>query len=293
MGGVRVTRVSTWARALKDLRRNMIADRASGLAAEIAFFAVLSLFPGLLIVAALLGSLDVLAGPAAAQRAEATVLDFLRNVLTDRAANLIRAVNDLFDRQRGSLVPWALLGNFWALSAGFATAIRALDLAYGVREKRPWWSVQVTALLLALGSVLMIAFLVAMMVVGPILGHGSVLAERLGLGAKFSFAWDWLRGPLSFALLTLWLATIYKLGPSHRAPWTRGLPGAVIAGVLALAASLGLRGYVNFAARLNQVFVVLGGGLSLLIWIYLLSLSLLAGGEVNAILAGRRGSPRR
>jgi len=271
----------------------MVADRASGLAAEIAFFAVLSLFPGLLIVAALVGSLDIVAGPAAAVRAEAAVLDFLRSVLTDRAASVIRAVRDLFDRQQGAVVSWAVLVNFWALAAGFATVIRALDLAYGLREKRSWWSVQLTALLLALGTVAMIALVVGMVVIGPFLGHGRSLAERLGLGGKFTFAWDWLRGPLSFAMLTLWLATIYRLGPNHRAPWARGLPGAVVAGLFAIFASLGLRLYVNAAAGINQIFVVLGGGLILLLWVYLLSLALLVGGEVNAILAGRRGPARR
>jgi len=110
---------------------------------------------------------------------------------------------------------------------------------------------------------------------------------------RLAVAWDWLRGPSSFALLTLWLATIYRLGPNHRAPWARGLPGAVVAGLFALLASLGLRLYVNVAAGFNQIFVALGGGLILLVWVYLLSLALLVGGEVNAILAGRRGPAKR
>jgi len=268
--------------------RRSYDDRVMGLAAESAFFAVLSLFPGLLLIAAALGSLDQLVGAAVAERSEVAVLTFLSRVLTDRASGVIEAVRDLFVRERGGVLTTALLIGLWALSRGFAAVIRALDLIYGLRERRSRILLIMTEIAFALGSVIMLVVVLAMVVVGPLLGHGQALADRLGMGSLFSFAWDWLRAPVAFALLVVWAATLYRLGPSHDASWTRCLPGALAAGVLWLMVSFGLRAYLLVVSTVNQVFGVLGGGLILLVWLYLLNLSLLAGGELNVVLNERR-----
>lgn len=263
------------------------AVRLGGLAAEMAFFAVLGLFPGLLVVAGLLGWLDSLAGGEAAGKAEAAAVAFLQDILTDRAAGVITAVRDLFERERGGVVLSALVVGLWAMSRGFAAAIRALDLAYGVEERRGWLDLTATALALALGSSVMAALVLLMFGVGPLLGHGGDLAARLGMGPAFSFAWDWLRGPFTLALLVAWIAAIYRFGPNHRAGWRQGLPGAAAAGAMWMLLSFGFRVYLGLAAGANRVFGVLGGGLILLVACYLFSLALLIGGELNAALRRR------
>jgi membrane protein len=270
-----------------QLVRKSASDRLLGLAAESAFFAVLSVFPGLLLIAAALGSLDSLVGAAVAERSEAVVLEFLSHVLTDRAAGVTETVRDLFVQERGGVLTTALLGGLWVLSRGFAAVIRALDLIYGLRERRSWFRLLFTQLCFALGSVIMLAVVLAMVVVGPFLGHGQLLAERHGLGHLFSFAWDWLRAPVAFALLVVWAATLYRLGPSHLAPWTRGLPGALTAGLLWLLVTFGFRVYLSMVASVNEVFGLLGGGLILLVWLYLLSFALFIGGQLNVVLIDR------
>jgi membrane protein len=276
---------------LVRVARRAAAHRLTGRAAEIAFFAVLSLFPGLLLLAGGLGSLDALVGYEVARRSQEAVLALLGRVLTDRASGVLAAVSDLFERSHGRLLTGAALAALWALSRGFDTVIRALDRAYTVGAPRTWMRRRLIALAFSCGTVAMLIVVLAMLVVGPLFGHGQHLASRLGWGPAFSFAWDWLRAPLAFALLAVWAAALYRWAPGHGAPPGRVLPGALTAATLWLLVSLGLRVYLRRAGEINQVFGALGGGLILLVWLYLLGLTLLLGGEINAVIARRDLDP--
>jgi len=264
-------------------------DRITGLAAEVTFFAVLSLFPGLLLFAAAVGWFETLLGHDVASRSKTAVLEFLGTILTERASPTIDAVRALFEGQGGRLLTTAALIAFWTLSTGFAALIRALDQIYGLVERRSWLNVRLTAFVLAVGTVLILIVVVISVVVGPLLGDGQALAGRIGMGEYFSFVWDWLRAPIAFALLVLWATTIFHLGPdrSSRAAWAHDLPGGLLAAVLLLVVSYGFNVYLRVASALDQVLGVLGGGLLLMIWLYFLSLAMLAGGELNSVLRAR------
>jgi membrane protein len=265
-------------------------NRLTGLAAEVTYFAVLSLFPGLLIVASALGYLETIVGHDLAERSQGAVIEFLQKVLTERGSLVIQAVRDLFTRDSSGILTAAALIAFYTLSSGFAAVIRALDLIHGVAERRSWLHIRLTAFVLAIGSIVMLAVILVAWVVGPLLGSGLRIAERIDLGDAFPFFWDWMRPPLALALIAFWLTTLYHLAPyrGRGRSWLGELPGGLLASVLLLAVSYGFSFYLGLAAAGNQVLGVLGGGLILMVWFYLMSLVLLLGGELNAILAARR-----
>jgi membrane protein len=268
-------------------------DRVDGLAAEFAFFGVLSTFPALLVVAALLGSLERLVGHDLASRSEALLLDAMDQVLTSRAAGLRDAVHELFARPSRGIAVLATATALVGLSRAWAVVIRALDVAYQVEEGRTWLRQRLLGLVLALGSVLLIVLGLGVIVVGPLLGPGAVLADRLGLGRQAALAWTWLRWPVAFAALVAWAATVYHLAPGRTFRWREALPGAVAAAVLWLLASGGFSLYVRVAAGANRVLGTLGGGLIGVLWLYLLSLILLVGGELNGVLHRDRQAERQ
>ena len=271
---------------VNELRREVVQDRVTGLAAEIAFFGVLSIFPGLLIVTAALGSLDALVGSDLAMESKRQIVDFLNLILTSQAQGAIDAVEELFEEGSNGILTLATVTALVGLSRSFAVVIGALNLAYDSGEDRPWVSRRVLGLLLSLGTVLMAVLMLVMIVVGPFFGKGSEFAATFGLGDAWAFAWGFLRWPVSFLMLVAWATTLFHLGPCRKdRAWRKDVPGAVVTAVLWLLVSLGLNIYLNVAAGANPVFGVLGGGLILLIWLYLLSLSLLIGGEINPIIA--------
>jgi len=264
-------------------------DRVLGLAAETAFFGVLSLFPGLLMIAAALGSLDGIIGANLAASVEDQVLKFLHLVLTDQAAGAVTTVQQLFERQQGGVLTFAFLLALVTLSGAFAALVSSLNVVYGVPESRSWWFRRYLGIVLADGTVLLGAVVLAIVVVGPLFGRGHRIARALGLGDHDLIpGWGWLRWPVLVVVLVAWATTLCHVAPSRRTAWRRDLPGGMVAAALWLLASYGFNLYLRLVVRGNPVFGALGGGLIVMSWLYLLSLSMVLGGEINAMVLRRR-----
>lgn len=272
--------------ALRALKENAVRDRVTGLAAEIAFFGVLAIFPGLLMMTAALGTAETLVGSNLAIQSKRRIVEFLDLILTDEAAGAIGAVESLFEQTRPSLLTVASFFALVGLSRSFGVVVGALNLAYGGSEKRSWLRRRLLGLGLSLGTLLLVLVTLILVVVGPLFGRGPEIAEIFGLDTAFVVAWSVLRWPVAFLMLVAWAATLFHLAPCKPLPrWRNELPGAVFTSVLWLVVSLGLNIYLRLAADANPVFGVLGGGLILLVWLYLLSVALLLGGELNPIVA--------
>lgn len=259
-------------------------DRVAGLAAEIAFFAVLSLFPALLIAAGLLSYLEALVGAEVAARTETRVVDALGLVLTERGEPVLDSVRAVFEGEYGGLLTIAALGALVTLSGAWAVVVQALNLAYDSDEHRPWLRRRLLGLGLGLMTVLIVVVALAVVVVGPLLGRGTDVADVVGLGGAFEYFWDLARLPVLALVLVGWLALVFHLAPNRRTPWRAALPGAVATTVLWLAASGGFGLYLRTIGEGNPLLGVFGGGIVVLTWVYLLALALLLGGELNALL---------
>lgn len=280
--------------AVVDVTRSMVRewrdDRVGGLAAEIAFFGILSLFPALLAVAAALGSLEAIAGGEFAARAQEEVLGFLRRVLTDEASGTVDAIEELFTESNPGVLSTGVAVALWSASRGFTALIRALDIVYDLDEHRGWIRMKLLALAIAVCSILAAAATMTMLVLGPLLGTGREVAEALGLGDSFATWWDLARWPTALVVLIAWASAVFHFAPNHtRSPWRWDLPGAVLTAVAWSLVSLGLRAYLVVGTGGNNVFGTLGGGLIVLLWLYLLGVGLLLGGELNSVIAHRHG----
>jgi membrane protein len=263
--------------------------RVTGLAAEVAFYAVLSVFPAILALASALGWIDRVIGEDAADRVREGLIDALNDALGTDAGPIVAAVEALFAEPSAGLFGIGLVFATYTASRGFNALIRALDVVYDVPETRGLVRTRGLALLLAGGSLLVGAIVLAMVVVGPLFGVGAELAERTGTGTLFSTLWTWARPPLLVLALIAWAATMFHLAPNHTTPWRADLPGAVVTMVLWLLGAAGFRIYLELASDdTNALLGALGGALTLLLWLYVMGLALLLGAEVNAQLARRR-----
>ncbi len=271
-----------------EIRRDWGAKRIGGLSAEIAFFALLGLFPAIIVFAALLGSLDVLIGRTAAADTEAWLLEQIINTFGDQNT-LGGTVADLFDRSNARVVTVGIAVAAYAASRGFVAVVRALNVCRGHQGTRSWLSTRVVGLGLTFFTLVVAAAVAAMVVVGPLLGGGSEFADRLGAGRLFSTAWDWLRWPVVVVAVVAWAATVYRVAPLHKLRWRYEVPGALLATGWWLVTSGGFSAYLQLASSgVNAVFGLLGGALSLLLWLYLLAMGLLAGAELNSLLDRHR-----
>ncbi|WP_164704596.1 YihY/virulence factor BrkB family protein [Blastococcus litoris] len=284
--GWRTTARACW-RFLEAYAAEINRDRLLGLAAEAAFFAILALFPALLVAVSILSLLDVLVGADVAQRVQENVVSSLDVVFTDAASGVVESVEGLFDQARGELFTVAVAGALVSLSGAFAVVINALNIAYDTVERRSWIRRRLLGLGMGACTTVVAALSLTVLVVGPFLGRGRALADVVGLGGAFAFTWDVLRYPVLVAGLVVWAAALFHFAPNGRTPWRETLPGAVLTTVLWLLATTGFHFYLRIAAAGNPVTGAFGGGVIVMTWAYLLSLALMLGGELNATLHPR------
>lgn len=278
--------VSWFVRLVIEVIHKADRDRMLGMAAETAFFGVLTLFPALLVVAAVLGQLSIIIGDENARRVEQSVLDFLDTLLTDQASGAVQTVRNLFDASSNTLTVALLLALF-SLSTAFATLINTVNITCDVPETRGWWRRRWLGLLLGVGTVLTGAIAVTLLVVGPLFAAQDILS-RAGLSQGYELARQYLSYPVAFVALVLWATTMDHLAPARRSRWRYDLPGGFLTALLWLAASYGLNLYLKYFVSSSPIFGALGGGLILMTWFYLLCVALLSGSELNAILLARR-----
>lgn len=273
------------ARLIGDLIRKADRDRLLGLAGENAFMAVLTTFPILIVVAAVLGQLSAVIGQANAMRVEESVLNFLQDLLTDSAEPAIETARNLFNTSGGALTLASVLA-LGSLAQAFASILNTVTLVYDVNDTRGWWYRRWLGLLIGIGSVLTLVLVVTLVVIGPLFAASDPV-QRFGLDAEYAALASYLRWPIALVALIAWAMTLFHFCPDRAGPWRRGLPGALLTAVLWLGASALFNLYLDVALGASPVFASLGGGLIVMTWLYLLCLGLLIGANLNAILLAR------
>lgn len=258
---------------VRRLVARSIADRVTGLAAEVAFWSLLSVVPAALVFAALVGLAQSVLGTDVATRAEDRVVSVLDEALGPGGDGLVRSVEDLFAQANPGLLSVALLLALWTGSRVVAAMTNALDVIAGVRHRRSWPLRRLLGVGLGLGSLVVVAALLVVLVIVP-LGSG-VVAGVVTVVA-------------STVVVVLWLAVLYSVAGSHRRRWRDQLVGAAVAAALVVVFTVGFRFYLAVQAD-NVVVFGLGGVLVALLWLYLLGLALLIGAEVNVGMHETRG----
>ena len=260
---------------VQRLASRAIADRVTGLAAELAFWSLLSLVPIALVFTALLGLVQTVFGAEVASRAESRVVDALNEALGPGGDGVVRAVEGLFDGTSPGLLSVAILLALWTGSRVTAAVTNALDVIGGSRDRRSWLVRRLWGVVLGVGSLVVLTGVIVVLIVLPFGGTtaGGILADVLAAG-----------------VVVLWVAAILGLAPSRRRPFVAQLRGAALAAVLVVVFTLGFRIYLAVQAD-NVVVFGLGGVLVALLWLYLMGLALLVGAEANEVWAAGADEP--
>jgi membrane protein len=254
--------------------RETQADNGLGLAAQLAYYFFLALFPALLFLIALAGFLPV--GDAVGR-----VVNALQGVAPPDVLEIIRTqLEQITSTSSGGILTFGFVAALWSSSAAMVAIIDALNRAYDVEDARPWWKQRLTAILLTVGVALFILVSFGLVVAGPQLAE--YLASRLGLGTAFEWSWKILQWPVVFALIVTGVGLIYYFAPDVEQDYVWITPGALVATLLWLLGSLAFRFYVvNFGAY-NETYGAIGGVMVLLTWLYLTGLAIIIGAEMNA-----------
>lgn len=277
--------------------------RVMGLAAEMTYYVLLSVFPMIAALGASLGFAERLFGAEqtlAMEQAILSALDlvFSAEVTADVVAPLVQG---LLQEERAGFALGSFAISLFFASRIFRSAIDTLDAAYNVEERRGTVQLWSLGLLFAVASIITMIVVLAMVVVGPLLGGARAIALWLRLGDAFEWAWAIARWPVVFLIATGFLSLLYRFGPNVRATWRESLPGAVLGMLALILVAIGFRAYISATGldapeiqgaddAVTTVAQAFGALLAGLLWCWLSAMVLLTGGVINAELSRLRGT---
>jgi membrane protein len=270
--GVRTT---AW-RLVRDTAVAAFRYRVTGLAAEAAFFALLSLPPLILGLIGTMGHFRGALGEPTVNEIRAWMLEQARTVLTGPAVTTVvePLIDDVIRGGGVDIVSLSFLISLWAGSRALNVYVDTITIAYGLSGIRGVIRTRLRSFCLYLVGLLMMLVVIPLLVAGPTLvreavpGSGEVVAL--------------LYWPVVVTVSILFLATLYHLSVPARTAWWREVPGAVIALVIWLLGSLLLRVYLAGSLSGVSVYGSLAASIAILGWLYVAALAVLIGAALNA-----------
>lgn len=267
-------------RAVNDFRRNNMTN----IAAALAYFAFLAI-PSTLLIA--VGVFSLLAGP----HAVTTVIGKLHGIVPGQAASLLESSLRNMTQHRGSSVAVVAVGSvlaLWSLTGAMQNLMWALNIAYGRAERRGFVRRRVTALGMVVFALIAFALAFGVLVLGPQLSTWA--GDAIGARSVVKVIWYAAEWPLLVGGLLVAFAGFMYLGPSVEHPRWRVLSlGSVVAVAAWLAASAAFAFYVSRFGSYNKTWGALAAVVVMLTWLWLSSVALLLGAEVNAEVERSRG----
>ncbi|QAA35014.1 YihY/virulence factor BrkB family protein [Clostridium manihotivorum] len=259
----------------KILIKKVIEDDIFALASQLAYNLILSFFPFLMFIMTIVGMSNL---------SSEQVLSSLSLILPVSAFELIKStVVEVVEVQQKNLLWISLLLALWTSSSGFSGVIKGLNKAYEVKESRSYIKVTSIAIMCTIVFALMIVITLFLMVFGDLIGH--FLMARFPFDEAIKFVWDMVRFIVMISIMILVFAALYHFTPNRKLGWSEVLPGAVVSTIGWLAVSYIFSYYVNNFSNYSRFYGSLGAVFILMTWLFLTSLILLLGGEINAVLA--------
>ena len=264
-------------------------DDVFGRAAQLSYYFLLALFPLLIFLTSVVGL--VIGSESSIQQ---SLFGYLSQVMPPAAFQLIEStIREVTMASNGSKLSFGILAALWAASNGMGAITEALNVAYDVKERRPWWKQRLTAIGLTISlSILIITALVIVLAGSRI---ADFVAANYALGSVFTLAWKVLQWPIVLAAMLFAFAMIYYFAPNVREQkWVWITPGSVLGVVLWLLVSSGFRLYLEYFDSYSKTYGSLGAVIILMLWLYFTGASVLIGGEVNAEIehaAAEAGAP--
>jgi membrane protein len=277
MGRLARLRVSaSWRDIIKATIAEIGDDNCIGLAAQLAFYFFLALFPALLFLVALIGYLPV-------EDALASLLAALGTVAPNEVLRVIREqLTEISSGSHVGILTVGILGAVWSSSAAMVAIIDALNHAFDVSEWRSWWKRRLLAMALTMAlSVFIIVSLISLLVGPDVVGW---IAAIFGLDSVVATIWAVMRWPVSVMLIVLGVDLVYFFAPNRRVEWVWITPGSLVATGLWILGSLAFKVYVTRFGDYNATYGAIGGVMVLLLWFYVSGLAILVGAELNGVI---------
>ena len=269
--------VATLGQTVKRVGR----QRLPSLASEMAFNAMLGLFPGILVLLTAIGLSPSL------RDTFVSLAERLSQLAPEEVLTIIQNfVNEISNSQNRGLFSVSSIFAIWAFSGAISAAMRALDQIHQVplAAARPFWKAKLISILLTIGTILLLIMACGLVFVSDLVIRNVASQSGEAVGSWVLSVWRLFSWPMALGIVSLAFALVYRFGPSRWIPGKPLLPGAMLA-ALSWATISGLfRLYVSHFGNYNKVYGAVGTVIVLLLWLQLSSLVMLIGDQLNVVV---------
>ena len=268
----------SWGDTLKRTLSEFKEDKLNHWGAALTYYAVLSLFPALLVMVSLVG---LIADPA---RVTKVLTDTVSELGPASAADTFKGPIEDLTANRGTAGLMLIVGigsALWAASGYVSAFADASNSIYEVEEGRPFWKLKPLQLVVTLVLILLAAIVsLALVLSGPVVG---ALGGALGISDSALTLWSFAKWPALVVLVLLIFGVLYYTSPNARLSGVRWVsPGAIVALVAWIVASVAFALYVSNFSSYDKTYGTLGGVVVFLLWLWLTNMAILLGAEFNA-----------
>lgn len=250
-------------------------DDIFALGAQLAYYMVLSFIPFLMFLMTLVGFSHLNSD---------AVLNLLSNVMPTEAFNLIQStVIEIVDREQTGLLWISIALAIWVSSSGFKAVIKGLNKAYGVKETRSYIKLKLISMIYTILLALIVIATLFLFVFGDVIGDFFI--KVLEHPEVIYYIWNMLRYVVVILIMVLFFMFLYNATPCVRLGWLEVIPGAVITTLGWISISYIFAYYVNNFSNYSRLYGSLGAVFMFMTWMFITSMILILGGEINAVLA--------
>lgn len=267
-----------FARFLREFLYRIKDDNVTAIGAQLSYYLILSIFPFVIFF------LNILSYTPIARE------DVLHNIILilpmDTQKIISSLVIETINTSSETLLSLGAITGIWAASKGIMALIRALNKAYDVEETRSYLELRGLAILFTLALLALLVIVLLTLVFGEVLGNR--LFDFLGITENFILFWKYFRVIISLSFMILIFTLLYRFSPSIRngkkISFKHAMPGAIFATIGWIFTSTIFSYYVNNFGNYSKTYGSLGGVIVLLIWLYISSITIIMGGEINATI---------
>ena len=260
---------------LKDVYARFMNDDLLSIGAQATFFLLFSLFPFLIFLIALITYMPMV-----------NLQDSIQALAALIPANAYLILRDIVDQTLANrsvtLLSFGVLSALWSSASGVTSLIRGINRAYDQEETRRSWKITAVSLYFTLELAIAIIFSLILIVFGKVLG--TQLFRFLGFSDASLQVWNYVGYIIALITTILVFISLYYNTPNRRLKFKEVIPGAVVASLGWVIVSIAFSYYIDNFGNYSKVYGSLGGIIALLMWLYVSSIIILMGAEINASL---------
>ena len=257
-------------------------DDIFALGAQLAYYLILSFFPFLIFLMTIIGfsKLDSM-----------QIIEGLSAILPSSVFELTSTiVVEVVENQYTGLLGVSIVLSMWAASPAFRAVTKGINKAYNLKENRSFIKRAIIALICTFALAFTIVIALVLLVFGNLIG--DLLISYIPYNALVGKLWNLLRYIMVLAIMICIFAGIYRYTPAKRISWREAFPGAIVSTIGWLIVSLGFSFYINNFSNYSRLYGSLGAVFVLMTWLYISSIILILGGEINSVLVIRKNNLR-